>query len=133
MNIHDRVSILLDQAVACRKRGALDRAIARFGEAIALEPERGDYDFWRAEVWMLKGDWEQALLDLSSAIAKVPDFRSAHFARGVIYFRMGDMVRAMNDFRAAPGQRFYAWELESRDGLIGLEKIYMEALATHPE
>jgi tetratricopeptide (TPR) repeat protein len=128
IDVTDRVATILDSAVAYRKAGDFDRAIVRFGEAIALEPDRGDYNFWRAQVFLLKGDLDQALLDLSAAIDKTPDYKRAHFERGVVWFRKGDMPRVKEDFKNAPGHRIDAWELESKEPkLSGLERLYIEA------
>lgn len=128
MNVTDRVATILDIAVGYREAGEYDRAIAKFGEAITLEPDRGDYNFWRAQVWLLKGNLDQALLDLSAAIDKVPDCTQAHFERGVVWFRKGDALRAKEDFKSAPGHQFDTCELESNEPrLRGLEDLYVEA------
>ena len=58
MSTNDRANLLLDSAVAFRDAGDFDRAILKFSEAIALEPERGDYNYLRAKAWLLKGGVE---------------------------------------------------------------------------
>lgn len=136
--VDDEVESILDAACRLRDAHHLDRATAYFARAIDLHRDRGDYHYWRAECFLLKGDTGEALLDLDHAIEKTPDYKLARFQRGVVRYRMGNFNGAREDFKSCgPGFGIDAAEIASTlthldirdDRLRGLDAFYSETAA----
>jgi tetratricopeptide (TPR) repeat protein len=79
----------------------LDRAIADFDKAIALNPNLAEAYYNRGTAYGRKGDLEQAIADLDKAIALKPDLAEAYNNRGIAYNNKGQFDRAIADYDKA--------------------------------
>ena len=81
--------------------GDLDRAIADYDQAIALDPEDAKAYFHRGLAYARKGDLDRAIADYDQAIVLDPQYADAYFNRGVDYADKGDFDRAIADLERA--------------------------------
>jgi tetratricopeptide (TPR) repeat protein len=79
----------------------VDRAIADFDKAIALNPEYVDAYVNRGNVYRRKGDFDRAIADHTKAIALNPNVAEAYYNRGLAYGDKGDFDRAIADHTVA--------------------------------
>jgi tetratricopeptide (TPR) repeat protein len=77
--------------------GDLDRAIADFDQAIAVDPNFAGAFFNRGLVYIQKGDLERAVADFSQVIGLDPGHAGAHALRGMVYARVGEREKAISD------------------------------------
>jgi len=97
-----------DRARAYNKRGLAyvrkrnyDRAIADFGKAIALNPEKAGFYNNRGNVNRRKGEVDRAIQDYDKAIALNPKYAKAYNNRGKAYGKKGWVDRARADYDKA--------------------------------
>ncbi len=79
----------------------VDRAIADFDKAIALNPEYVDAYVNRGNVYRRKGDFDRAIADHTKAIALNPNVAEAYYNRGLAYARKGEVDHAIVDYDKA--------------------------------
>jgi tetratricopeptide (TPR) repeat protein len=77
---------------------ALDRAIADYGQALALRPDYAEALVNRGVAWFDKGRYDRVIADCSRAIALRPDLAEAYNNRALAYYRQGRYDRALPDF-----------------------------------
>lgn len=82
------------------KQGDLERAIADYTEAIALEPSLAAYT-GRAIVYLSAGDPENAIADATRAIALQNDSALAHRLQGKGFALAGESDRAVKAYKQA--------------------------------
>jgi tetratricopeptide (TPR) repeat protein len=82
---------LVNRGVAHEKKGALDRAIADYDEAIKLEPK---------DAVAVVGGLQEALADCNEALKLKPESINALDSRGFVLLRMGRYNEAINDYDA---------------------------------
>jgi lipoprotein NlpI len=83
-----------------RAKGELDKALADFNQAIALDPQDSYALTSRAFIWMQKGDDAKAAADLDALANRDPSDPDL-FGRGLAFFRGGRFAAAEKDFAAA--------------------------------
>jgi tetratricopeptide (TPR) repeat protein len=83
------------------EEGDLDPAIARFTEAIRLNPDLAVAYHARGVIHGKKQEFEKAIVDLSEAIRLKPDYAEAYANRGCCYVANGDLDKGFADFDEA--------------------------------
>jgi tetratricopeptide (TPR) repeat protein len=86
------------RAVAYRSKNEFDRAIADFGQAIALDPTDAEYFINRAATYEAKKETDRAVADYDQAIKLNPKSVNAFNYRGAAFQRKGDYARAAADY-----------------------------------
>ena len=76
-----------------------DSAIAKFTEAIRLQPDFADAYLHRGDAHSNKGDLDRAVADFSEAIRLEPRFAEAYRARGEAYRSQGQAEKAKADLQ----------------------------------
>jgi tetratricopeptide (TPR) repeat protein len=90
-----------DRGWAYFLKGAFDRAILDFTDALRL---RADWPLAygnRGEAFLKTGDFDSAIADLSRALALDPQYTAAYTNRGLAYEAKGERALARADFTAA--------------------------------
>jgi tetratricopeptide (TPR) repeat protein/tRNA A-37 threonylcarbamoyl transferase component Bud32 len=77
--------------------GATEAALDALNQAIALEPENGDYYRFRAEFYWHNGDPEAALTDADQVVAYGPDDAANYLFRAELWRDYGDLNQALRD------------------------------------
>ena len=86
---------------AYKAKGAYDRAIVDYNEAIELDPENASAYDDRGIAYKNKGDYDRAIADYNEAIRLEPRSAFAYNNRGNAYADKGDYERAMTDYNEA--------------------------------
>jgi tetratricopeptide (TPR) repeat protein len=127
-SVRETVRTHLDHGRACFDKGEIDRAIADYDKAIALNPniatayanrglayrKKGEVDraialdpedaaayFNRGLAHESKGEVDRAIADYSKAIEVNPKYAKAYSNRGIAYEKKGDKEQAIADYREA--------------------------------
>lgn len=79
-------------------RNDLDRALADYTQAIAIDPTESDYLNSRAAIYEHKNDMQRAMTDYDQAIKLNPRSAYAYNNRGASFQRKGDFARASADY-----------------------------------
>ena len=79
----------------------IDRALADFDRAVALDPRRKEIYFNRGFARRRKGDHDGALKDFDNALALDPRFASGHYGRAVVMSDTSELDRAIKEFNRA--------------------------------
>ena len=82
-------------------KGEVDRAIADYTKAIALDPNYAFAYNNRGLTYEKKGEIDRAIADYTKAIALDPNDATAYTNRGVACYMSGDKEQAIADFRTA--------------------------------
>ena len=91
-----------DRAIAWYRKGELDRALADYNKAIALDLKFGSAYLNRGNVWHSKGQYDRALSDYDKAISLGNvNLAVAHTNRGNSWLAMGNPDRALGDYNTA--------------------------------
>lgn len=80
-----------------RLKGNVDRAIADYNAAIALDPKYAHAYNNRGGAYMAKGDLDRAMADLNQAIAIDPKYAEAYCNRSIAHQTKGEFDRAIAD------------------------------------
>lgn len=78
-----------------------DRLIARYDEAIRLNPQDREAFIYRGGAYQYKGDYDRAIADYDAALRLDPGYPGAFKARGDAYTQKRDYDRAMQDYDEA--------------------------------
>lgn len=78
-----------------------DRAIEKYGEAIAASPTYEIAYANRGNVYFEKREFDKAIADFDKAIALQPDLAAAYVGRGTVYWKQFDYDRALENFNRA--------------------------------
>jgi len=79
-------------------KGEVDRAIADYTKAIALDPNDATAYNNRGLAYGRKGEYDRAVADYAKALALDPNVALAYTNRGVSYDKKGEYDRAIADF-----------------------------------
>jgi len=90
-----------DKAAAAYLNGELDRALAGFNAAIALNPNSAMAFYNRGNVLYAKGDYTAAVADFTEALRLNPRQPYAHMNRGNALSNLGRLDEALNDLDEA--------------------------------
>src|SRR5580698_9720267 len=90
-----------NRAIAYRRSGNYDRAIADYNEAIKLEPKNTAAYYNRGIAYQSKGDLDRTISDYNQAVALDPKYTSAYNNLGNAYQAKGDIERAIASYDAA--------------------------------
>jgi tetratricopeptide (TPR) repeat protein len=94
-------ALALDQGNAAYEKGDFDTAIARFTEAIRLDPTSGWAYFVRGAAYASKGELDNAIADCTEAIRHDPTFTVAYNGRGMVYQGKREFDKAIADYTEA--------------------------------
>jgi tetratricopeptide (TPR) repeat protein len=97
----DRAVAYHNRGLAYYRKGELDRAIADYAEAIALNPKYVKAYTGRGNAYKNKGEYDRAIIDYTKAIALDPNYVPAYGNRGLAYQKKGDKEQAIADYRKA--------------------------------
>jgi hypothetical protein len=78
-------------------QGNIERAIAAFDQAIAINPKSSLAYLNRGLAWRQKGDGNRALTDLDQAVKLAPNAARGYYNRGLLLRERGDDRRARAD------------------------------------
>ncbi len=94
-------SNVLSEGYSLYTNGSLDSAIARFGQAIAMQNESAEAYYARGSALLSKRDYQRAVDDLAQAVQRKPDYADALNDLGVAYLNLGDTAQATSTFDKA--------------------------------
>ena len=80
------------------RKGAYDRAIADYTNAIRIDPEHAGSYVNRATYYDQKGEYDRAIADYTKALEIRPDDVVVHLKRGLVFQAKGDNESALADF-----------------------------------
>jgi tetratricopeptide (TPR) repeat protein len=88
--------------------------MADFSKAVELQPDDGDYYYWRGSAHYELKDFPSALADFSKAVELQPDNGDYYYWRGRAHYELKDFSSALVDFSKAtelqPDDGYnYAW------------------------
>jgi tetratricopeptide (TPR) repeat protein len=89
------------KALSSAQRGAFDRAIADYTQALRLDPDNADAYLERGDAYANIGDPDKAIADYTAALRIDPNFAAAYVSRGLAYGDKGMHDRAIEDYTAA--------------------------------
>jgi len=89
------------RGIAYESKGEVERAIADYNKAIALDPKFAKAYTNRGVAYRKKGESDRAIADFTKAIALNPKSAAAYYNRGYTYANKGEYDRAIADFRKA--------------------------------
>ncbi len=94
----DRSFAYTNRGNAYDDKGEVDRAIADYTKAIALDPNYAIAYTNRGLTYEKKGEVDRAIADYTKAIALDPNYAIAYTNRGAAYYSKGEVDRAIADF-----------------------------------
>jgi transcription antitermination factor NusA-like protein len=135
--VEDRETVTEAQASAQRTLGEgvnaddLDTAIAKFTEAIRLQPDFAEAYLHRGDAYENKDDLDHAIADYGEAIRLKPDLAEAYHGRGSAYRAQGQSEKAITDFQRfdelsdpeAVRQLFKKHVPEIADGVVEIKLV----------
>jgi tetratricopeptide (TPR) repeat protein len=92
---------LTNRGIAYRDKGAHDRALVDFDEALRLDPNYAPGYAHRGSTYNLKRDFDRALADFDQAIKRDPKASYFFNDRGRMWRNKGEVERAIADFSEA--------------------------------
>ena len=116
----NRPATYTDRGVAYQKKGEVDRAIADFSRAIAIDSKYAKAYANRGHAYNDKGETDLAIADFTKAIALNPKYPTDFNGRGRAHSRKGNQDRALADFTEA--LRLDAKNFNAR---LGLGRTYL--------
>ena len=72
-----------------------------FGDAVWLNQEHPEADFYRWLSWLCGGQYEEAIADLDEAVRLAPEDGAVHVCRAIVRIAKGDFNAAVADLDAA--------------------------------
>jgi tetratricopeptide (TPR) repeat protein len=117
----NRISAYINRGLAFKVKGAYDRAIADYNEALRLRPGDPLTLNDRGGALRLQGRVEQAIADFNEAIRLNPSFAGVYYNRGLAFLDKGDAKAALADFDEAAKRGGAARAAKAGpDGMAGL-------------
>ncbi len=86
-----------NRAQLLSRLGRTQEAIAEYDQAIAADPNHGEYHLDRAELHRRRGDAQAALADYGAAIEAGPPYPEPYYNRADLEFELGDVEAAVRD------------------------------------
>lgn len=90
-----------NRAIAYKKKGQWDKAIADYDEAIRLAPDLVFAFNNRGNAYYFKGQLDRAIENYDMAIRLQPDLAEAYANRGNVYRKKGQLNRAIENYDKA--------------------------------
>jgi len=102
LTVHDRAGTHVNRGILLMRRGALERAMADFDAAIALEPALAEGHVNRGAVLVVQNDQRGAIEALDRGLALSPNEPArAYYNRAIAYEDMGEVRAAYRDYLRA--------------------------------
>lgn len=111
---------LVYKGIYYSEKQQLDTAIATFGNAIVVKPEKPDGYLNRAKLYRKQNNINSAMADLDEAIRLNPGYADALFERGNVFGNLGYFDKAAADF-----ERCVAVQPTNRDAYFYLGQAYI--------
>lgn len=92
-------SARIEQGIRLLAAGEIDRAIAAFGAAIALQPDNPNAYYHRGRAFMQKNSARAARADLTHAVRLAPGHEKALAALADVYVQTGEYRAAVNTLK----------------------------------
>jgi tetratricopeptide (TPR) repeat protein len=86
-----------NRAQLLSRLGRTQEAIAEYDQAIAADPNHGEYHLERAELHRRAGDAAAAMADYTAAIEAGPPYPEPYYNRADLEFELGDIEGAVRD------------------------------------
>jgi tetratricopeptide (TPR) repeat protein len=97
----NRVIARINRGSAFKAKGAYDRALDDYDEALKLDPANAQALNERGVIWLLKGNFDHAINDLTDAIRLNANSADTFYNRGCAYLQRVDARSALADFDQA--------------------------------
>ncbi len=94
-------NIYNNRGLAYYQRGDLNRALAEYDQALAIDPNNVEAHSNRTIVYTIKKDFNRALADINEALTINPNDAEVYNNRGNVYNAMEDLNRALMDYNEA--------------------------------
>jgi len=91
----------LQRGIASGTTGDLDSAMAALNQALSIDPQDPEANYYMGAVYAQKGNFAVAIEYYSKAITSEPLYAQAYSARGFAYSQQGKPDMAINDFSKA--------------------------------
>jgi tetratricopeptide (TPR) repeat protein len=107
LHVHEQPVRELDPVTYNRRgaywlmKGAPDRAIVDFKNAIEINPHNGDAYYNLGLAWLMKDNPDRAIIDFNSALKLNPHKADAYNNRGATWHKKGDFDKAIADYNLA--------------------------------
>jgi tetratricopeptide (TPR) repeat protein len=108
----------VNRGAAYQKQGRLDRAIADYEEAIALDPSSERAYISLGTAYELLGQLDRAMAAVDKAIALNPSSYEAYRNRGILFEKMMQLESAIDDFTRAIFLKPSFYEAYTNRGVI---------------
>src|SRR5690606_20970906 len=89
---------ILEQGVALLLKENEREALAKFEQALAVNPNSAEAYACRARAKAALGGYDEALKDINRALELQPSNATAYYARGNVYCNKGDYNQAIVDY-----------------------------------
>jgi len=86
-------------AIALKRKGMYEEAIAEYQKAIKINPDYDSPYFNLGLLYLERGDYEKAIDNFNEALRINPDFIKAHNKIGIAYIKMGERDKALSHWR----------------------------------
>ena len=96
-----RATAYFKQGLAAYNKGNYEQAIARYNQAIHLNPNDALAYNGRGQAYYAQGDYDQAIANYSRAIYLEPNNANAYHKRGQAYYDQGSYDQAIADYDQA--------------------------------
>jgi len=111
----NRATAYTNRGLAYYDKGEVERAIADFDKAIALNPKDAIAYTNRGLAYSEKGDYDSAIADYDKAIVLDPKLALAYTARGLAYEKKGEYDKAIADYTQAIADYRKTLEIDPSD------------------
>ena len=102
LNRHDRAGTFVNRGIIYMNRGAYDRALADFDNAILLEPTLAEGHVNRGGALLAQHDYDAAIAAIDRGLTLNPEDPSrAYYNRGIAHEELGRIREAYRDYRRA--------------------------------
>jgi tetratricopeptide (TPR) repeat protein/2-polyprenyl-3-methyl-5-hydroxy-6-metoxy-1,4-benzoquinol methylase len=99
----DSAVAMIDEGNALEEQGRIAEAMARYGAAVAADPQCARAHLNRGNILLADARFDEARSAYQRAIDCDPQYAGAHFNLGNLNCRVGDFERALSNYQSAIG------------------------------